>query len=231
MLEALGSQAGGPRYRPRPRQALLDRAATAGSRCRPRDRRIADRSDRQDAEAMQEQMLRGKLAEMDAEKSEPAIDAHGLADRRSPAIEKMLLGSFTRNPRVHVAHRRAQPQLDAAARRVPERPSPCFVVVGAAHLVGPKVCWRSEAKGYGLNNSRPGLLPDLGTHGISDSLITPAVRSFGGPASPGRVRRCSVSRSCRLGQKAGDPRADHQRGIEFAISRRNDDRRRRIQRA
>ena len=67
-----------------------------------------------------------------------------------PAIEKMLLSSFTSNPAAYASliterNRNWMPQLDACLKRS----SPCFVIVGAAHLVGPEgLLAMLQSRGY-----------------------------------------------------------------------------------
>lgn len=101
-------------------------------------------------EAVQEQMLLGELAEMDAERG--SLNALVGAWQRGDAgaIERLLLGSFQGNPAAYASliterNRNWLPQLDACFRR----PSPCFVIVGAAHLVGPEgLLALLQRKGY-----------------------------------------------------------------------------------
>ncbi len=90
-------------------------------------------------EAMQEQMLRSELAEMDTEKSSLRSILTAWQTGDAAAIEKMLLASFTTNPAAYTSliterNRNWMPQLETCLRRS----SPCFVIVGAAHLVGPQ---------------------------------------------------------------------------------------------
>ena len=88
-------------------------------------------------EAMQEQMLRSELSEMDSEKAglRTLLTAWQTGD--VAAIEKTVLSSFTSNPAAYTSliterNRNWMPRLDACLKRS----SPCFVIVGAAHLVG-----------------------------------------------------------------------------------------------
>jgi uncharacterized protein YbaP (TraB family) len=90
-------------------------------------------------EAMQEQMLQTELAEMDTEQAGLRTLLTAWQNGDAPAIEKMLLASFTTNPAAYTSliterNRNWMPQLDACLKRT----SPCFVIVGAAHLVGPE---------------------------------------------------------------------------------------------
>ena len=101
-------------------------------------------------EAMQEQMLRSELAEMDTEKSSLRSILTAWQTGDAPAIEKMLLASFTTNPAAYSSliterNRNWMPQLETCLRRS----SPCFVIVGAAHLVGPQgLLAMLQQKGY-----------------------------------------------------------------------------------
>jgi uncharacterized protein YbaP (TraB family) len=101
-------------------------------------------------EAMQEQMLRSELAEMDTEKSSLRSILTAWQTGDAPAIEKMLLASFTTNPAAYSSliterNRNWMPQLETCLKRS----SPCFVIVGAAHLVGPQgLLAMLQQKGY-----------------------------------------------------------------------------------
>lgn len=97
-----------------------------------------DRFDKM-SDAMQEQLLRSELAEMETEKTgiRALLTAWQTGD--AAAIEKMLLTSFTENPAAYNSliterNRNWMPQLEACLKRS----TPCFVVVGAAHVVGPQ---------------------------------------------------------------------------------------------
>ncbi|HTI40918.1 MAG TPA: TraB/GumN family protein [Vicinamibacterales bacterium] len=90
-------------------------------------------------ERMQEQMLRSELAEMETEQSSLRGILTAWQNGDAAAIEKMLLGSFRDNPAaydslINERNRNWMPQLEACLKRS----SPCFVVVGAAHVVGPQ---------------------------------------------------------------------------------------------
>ena len=101
-------------------------------------------------DAMQEQMLRSELAEMDTEKSSLRSILTAWQTGDAAAIEKMLLASFTTNPAAYASliterNRNWMPQLETCLRRS----SPCFVIVGAAHLVGPQgLLAMLQQKGY-----------------------------------------------------------------------------------
>jgi uncharacterized protein YbaP (TraB family) len=97
-----------------------------------------DRFDKM-SDAMQEQLLRSELAEIETEKTSLRALLTAWQTGDAPAIEKMLLMSFTDNPGAYNSliterNRNWMPQLEACLKR----PSPCFVIVGAAHVVGPQ---------------------------------------------------------------------------------------------
>jgi len=90
-------------------------------------------------DAMQEQLLRSELAEMETEKTSLHTLLTAWQSGDAPAIEKMLLMSFTDNPAAYNSliterNRNWMPQLEACLKRS----TPCFVIVGAAHIVGPQ---------------------------------------------------------------------------------------------
>ena len=90
-------------------------------------------------DAMQEQLLRSELAEMETEKTSLRTLLTAWQGGDAPAIEKMLLMSFTDNPAAYNSliterNRNWMPQLEACLKRS----TPCFVIVGAAHVVGPQ---------------------------------------------------------------------------------------------
>ena len=101
-------------------------------------------------EAMQEQMLRSELAEMDTEQTSLRALLTAWQTGDGAAIEKMLLGSFSNNQTAYSSliverNRNWMPQLEICLRRS----SPCFVIVGAAHLVGPQgLLTMLQQKGY-----------------------------------------------------------------------------------
>jgi uncharacterized protein YbaP (TraB family) len=118
---------------------FFDRAAAAGKETIPLETAESqvDRMDRMPI-AVQEQMLRGTLRGLDS--SGAALSSVVATWKRGDAasMEKLLLSEFDGLPAAYQSlvverNRNWMPQLDAClARR-----SPCFVVVGAAHLVGP----------------------------------------------------------------------------------------------
>jgi hypothetical protein len=96
-----------------------------------------DRFDKM-SDKLQEQMLLSTLNDLDAQGSElkGMIAAWQRGD--TGALEKTVLTSFKEYPEAYssliVERNRAwMPQLDTCL----SRPMPCFVVVGAAHMVGP----------------------------------------------------------------------------------------------
>jgi uncharacterized protein YbaP (TraB family) len=138
MLEALASQAAGLDPELGLDKHFYDMAAGAGKTVIGLET-AASQMDRFDKmpEAMQEQMLRSELAEMETEKAglRALLTAWQTGD--TATIEKMLLSSFSSNPLAYTSliterNRNWMPQLDACLKRS----SPCFVIVGAAHLVG-----------------------------------------------------------------------------------------------
>jgi uncharacterized protein len=89
-------------------------------------------------ESMQEQLLRSELTEMETEKSSLRTLLTAWQTGDAAAIEKMLLASFTENPAAYTSliterNQNWMPQLETCLKG----PS-CFVIVGAAHIVGPQ---------------------------------------------------------------------------------------------
>jgi hypothetical protein len=96
-----------------------------------------DRFDKM-ADAVQEQMLRSTLADIDAQGTElkSMITAWRRGDAR--ALETSVRTSFADYPAAYASliaerNRNWMPQLQMCL----SSPTPCFVVVGAAHMVGP----------------------------------------------------------------------------------------------
>ena len=96
-----------------------------------------DRFDKM-SDALQEQMLRSTLTEMDAQGAElkGMIAAWKRGD--TAALEKTVRTSFAAYPEAYGSliverNRNWIPELEKCL----SRPKPCFVVVGAAHMVGP----------------------------------------------------------------------------------------------
>jgi uncharacterized protein YbaP (TraB family) len=151
MLEALGAQAAG--LDP---ELGLDKhfynLATMGGKAVIGLETAESQMDRFDKmpDAMQEQMLKSELAEMDTERTSLRALLTAWQTGDAPALEKMLLSSFSSNPTAYASliterNRNWMPQLEACLKRA----SPCFVVVGAAHIVGPQgLVAMLQQKGY-----------------------------------------------------------------------------------
>ncbi len=130
---------------------FYDRAKAAGKRIIGLET-TASQIDRLDtmSESLQEQMLRSSLSE--AETARNSLKSIVAAWRRgdSAALEKTLLADFTEYPAAYrslIVERNNNwlPQIDACLAR----PTPCMVVVGAAHLVGPDgLLTLLQRKGY-----------------------------------------------------------------------------------
>lgn len=140
MLEALGSQSAGLDPELGLDKHFYD-LATAGGKPVIGLETAESQMDRFDKmpEAMQEQMLRSELKEMDTERSSLRALLTAWQSGDAPAIEKMLLSSFSGNPAAYASliterNRNWMPQLEACLKRT----APCFVIVGAAHVVGPE---------------------------------------------------------------------------------------------
>ena len=101
-------------------------------------------------EAMQEQLLVSALTEQDAERANLKSLNSAWQRGDAQAMEKLVLEGFQDNKGAYTSliterNRNWMPQLDACFRR----PSPCFVVVGAAHVVGPDgLLAMLRSKGY-----------------------------------------------------------------------------------
>ncbi len=134
---------------------FFDRAVMAGMETIPLETAESqvDRMDRMPI-AVQEQMLRSTLRglDRDLQPGQGALNAVVAAWKRGDAesLQNMLLSEFEGLPAAYQSlvverNRNWMPQLDAClARR-----SPCFVVVGAAHLVGPEgLLALLQRKGY-----------------------------------------------------------------------------------
>ena len=89
-------------------------------------------------ESLQEQMLRSTLSELDVQRSSIAAMIGAWRNGDAAALEKMALSSFEgyRGAYTSLIVERNNdwvPQIEACMAK----PQPCFVVVGAAHLIGP----------------------------------------------------------------------------------------------
>jgi uncharacterized protein YbaP (TraB family) len=140
MLEALGAQAAGLDPQLGLDKHFYDLATNAGKQVIGLETAESqvDRFDKM-SDALQEQLLRSELEEMETEKSSLRSLLTAWQTGDAAAIEKMLLSSFADNPAAYASliterNRNWMPQLDACLKRS----SPCFVIVGAAHVVGPQ---------------------------------------------------------------------------------------------
>ncbi len=110
-----------------------------------------DRLDRMPA-AIQEQMLRSTLEELDTQRTSLKAIVDAWRRGEASSLEQSLLAGFKGYRAVYDSliverNRNWMPQLDACL----SRPRPCFVVVGAAHLVGPDgLLTMLRSKGYRL---------------------------------------------------------------------------------
>ena len=89
-------------------------------------------------DALQEQLLRSSLSEIDTERNSLKTIVAGWLRGDSAGLEKTLLEDFKQYPAAYrslIVERNQNwvPQIDACLAK----PQPCLVVVGAAHLVGP----------------------------------------------------------------------------------------------
>lgn len=89
-------------------------------------------------EPLQEQLLRTTLTELDTAQGELATIVTGWRRGDAAALERTLLAGFRKYPAAYESliverNRNWMPQLEQCLART----RPCFVVVGAAHLVGP----------------------------------------------------------------------------------------------
>jgi len=140
MLEALGAQAAGLDPELGLDKHFYNLATGAGKQVIGLEtvQYQIDRFDKM-PDAMQEQLLRSELAEMETEKTSLRTLLTAWQTGDAAAIEKMLLTSFTDNPAAYSSliterNRNWMPQLEACLKRS----SPCLVIVGAAHIVGPQ---------------------------------------------------------------------------------------------
>jgi uncharacterized protein YbaP (TraB family) len=96
-----------------------------------------DRFDRM-PEPLQEQLLRSTLEDLDAQKRELSTIVTAWQRGDALALERTLLGGFKQYPAAYTSliverNNNWMPQLETCLARA----TPCLVVVGAAHLVGP----------------------------------------------------------------------------------------------
>ena len=103
-------------------------------------------------EPLQEQLLRTTLLALDTAQREFATIVGAWRRGDSAALERTLLSGFLKYPAVYDSliverNRNWMPQLEACLART----RPCFVIVGAAHLVGPDGLLKMlQQKGYKL---------------------------------------------------------------------------------
>jgi uncharacterized protein YbaP (TraB family) len=101
-------------------------------------------------EALQEQMLRSTLTELEFQRNSVAAMISAWRRGDAPTLEKMALSSFDgyRGAYASLIVERNNnwiPQIEACMAK----PTPCFVVVGAAHLIGPDGLLKLlQKKGY-----------------------------------------------------------------------------------
>jgi uncharacterized protein YbaP (TraB family) len=89
-------------------------------------------------DALQEQMLRSTLSELDTQQNGVSAMINAWKTGDAAALEKMSLSSFDGYRGAYTSliverNNNWVPQIEACMAK----PQPCFVVVGAAHLVGP----------------------------------------------------------------------------------------------
>ena len=89
-------------------------------------------------ETLQEQMLRSTLTELDSQQNSVAAMINAWKTGDAAALEKMSLSSFdgyrgAYSSLIVERNNNWVPQIEACMAK----PQPCFVVVGAAHLIGP----------------------------------------------------------------------------------------------
>jgi uncharacterized protein YbaP (TraB family) len=89
-------------------------------------------------ESLQEQMLRSTLSELEVQRSSIAAMIGAWRNGDAAALEKMALSSFEGYRGAYTSliverNNNWVPQIEACMAK----PQPCFVVVGAAHLIGP----------------------------------------------------------------------------------------------
>lgn len=87
---------------------------------------------------LQEEMLKTTLADLDTQSGNIATIAKAWADGDVKALEVLMLGAFAESPEIYERllverNRNWIPTVDTCL----EQDAHCFIVVGAAHLVGP----------------------------------------------------------------------------------------------
>jgi len=139
LIEALGAQAAGLDPQLGLDKHFYDMAARTGKTVMGLEtlESQVDRFDRM-PEALQEKLLRSALAEQETERTSLRSLVAAWKSGDTAAVEVTLLSGFRDSPEAYTSlvterNRNWMPQLEACLVRA----SPCFVVVGAAHLVGP----------------------------------------------------------------------------------------------
>lgn len=108
-----------------------------------------DRLDQMPA-AIQEAMLRSVISDLDTQLSNVRVIADAWVRGDVATLERLLLSAFLESPELYerLLVERNRNWLEAVERCVAEK-TPCFVVVGAAHLVGPhSLVALLQKKGY-----------------------------------------------------------------------------------
>ena len=118
---------------------FFDKARTAGKPVMALETAESqiDRFDKM-PESLQEQMLRSTLSELDTQQNSVAAMINAWKTGDAAGLEKMSLSSFDGYRGAYTSliverNNNWVPQIEACMAK----PQPCFVVVGAAHLIGP----------------------------------------------------------------------------------------------
>jgi uncharacterized protein YbaP (TraB family) len=100
--------------------------------------------------ALQEEMLRETLRDFDNQRENVKLLANAWASGDAATLERILLADFKNSPEMYerLIDERNRNWIPHIAACVADAP-PCFVVVGAAHLVGPRgLVSLLQGKGY-----------------------------------------------------------------------------------
>jgi uncharacterized protein len=151
MLTALEAQKAGLQTSLGLDKYFFDKAKAAGKPIEALET-AASQIDRFDTmpESLQEQMLRSTLTELDAQRNSVAEMISAWQRGDAAALEKMALSSFGDYKAAYTSliverNHNWVPQIEACLAKA----TPCFVVVGAAHLVGPDgLLTLLQKKGY-----------------------------------------------------------------------------------
>lgn len=130
---------------------FFDRAKRAGMEIRPLET-VAYQFDRLDqmSPALQEAMLKSVIADLDTEIANVKTIAKAWSRGEIAPLEKLLLGALAESPELHerLLVERNRNWVAPVERCLREK-TRCFLVVGAAHLVGPdSLVALLKAKGY-----------------------------------------------------------------------------------